>query len=122
MTEYELNDVLTTTGHAALETFSVYVSLMVAYLVATYLAGQKLSTTQITTVSILYVVTASILIWATYSYVSRAMWVSNTLEAMNPNINYGAQPATRNILTIVMSFGVLACLRFMWDVRHSKGV
>lgn len=118
MTEYELNDVLSATGHGAVETYSVYVSLMVAYLVAIYLAGQKLSNVQMTTVSILYVVTASVLVWATYSYMSRAMWVSDTLEAMNPHINYGAQPITRNVLTIVMSLGIISCLKFMWDVRH----
>ena len=121
MTEYEMADVLTSTTHAAVETFSVYVSLMVAYLVATYLAGQKLTNTQMTTVSILYVVIASVLVWAIYSYMSRAISIADTLEAMNPGVNYGAQPMTTNILTVAMSLGILACLRFMWDIRHSKG-
>ncbi len=95
---------------------------MVAYLVAAYLVGQKLTNTQMATISILYIVTASTLVWGVYSYFSRAIPLADALEAMNPGVNYGAQPMTRNILTIVMFLGILVCLRFMWNIRHSKGV
>ena len=121
MTEYEMADVLTSTTHASVDVFSAYVALMIAYLVATYLVGSKLTNTQLAIISILFVVTASTLVWALYSYLSRAIPLADALEAMNPGVNYGAQPWTRNTLTIVMSLGILACLRFMWDIRHSKG-
>ena len=121
MTEYEMADVLTSTTHASVDVFSAYVTLMIAYLVATYLVGLKLTNTQMAIISILFVVTASTLVWALYSYLSRAIPLADALEAMNPGVNYGAQPWTRNTLTIVMSLGILACLRFMWDIRHSKG-
>jgi len=122
MTEYEMADLLTSTTHASVDGFSAYVSLMVAYLVATYLVGQKLTNLQMAIISILYVVTASLMVWAVYSYMSRAIPIADKLEAMNPGTHYGAQPMARNILAIAMSLGILACLRFMWDRRHSKGV
>ncbi len=68
MTEYEMADVLTSTTHASVNVFSVYVTLMIAYLVATYLVGSKLTNTQMAIISILFVVTASTLVWALYSY------------------------------------------------------
>ena len=121
MTEYEMADLLTSTTLASVEIFSTYISLIVAYLVATYLVGQKLTNSQMAAISILLVVTASSLAWGLYSYLSRAIPLADTLEAMNPGVHYGAQPMTRNILTIVMFLGILVCLRFMWDIRHSKG-
>ena len=120
MTEYEMADLLTSTTLAAVETFSTYISLTVAYLVATYLVGQKLTTAQMTTVSILYVVTASIVVWALYSYMSRVVPIADALEVINPGVNYGAQPMTRDILSGVMALGILASLNFMWGVRHPK--
>ena len=121
MTEYELADLLTSTTVAAVETFAVYISLMVAYLVATYLAGQKLSKPQIVTVSALYIVATSILIWAYYFYMSRAIRLADMLEELNPEAHYGAQPIARDILAVMMILGMLACLKFMWDSRHPKG-
>ena len=121
MTEYEMADLLTSTMNASVDVFSAYASLMVAYLVASYLVGQKLTNLQMAIISILFVVTASVMVWGTYSYISRAIPLADALEAMNPGVHYGAQPMTRNILTIAMSLGILACLRFMWDVRHSRG-
>ena len=120
MTEYEMADLLTSTTHASVDGFSAYASLMVAFLVATYLVGQKLTNLQMVIISILFVVIASIMVWVTYSYISRAIPLADALEAMNPGVHYGAQPMMRNVLTIAMSLGILACLRFMWDVRHSK--
>ncbi len=120
MTEYEMADLLTSTTLAAVETFSTYISLTVAYLVATYLVGQKLTTAQMTTVSILYVVAASIVVWAFYSYISRAVPIADALEVMHPSVNYGAQPMTRDIFSIVLVLGIPASLSFMWSIRHPK--
>ncbi len=120
MTEYEMADLLTSITMAAVEVFSTYISLTAAYLVATYLVGQKLTTAQMTTVSILYVVAASIVVWGLYSYMSRAVPIADALEVINPGVIYGAQPMMRDILSGVMALGILACLSFMWSVRHGK--
>ena len=120
MTEYEMADLLTSTTMAATETFSVYLSVTVAYLVAVYLIGRKLTTLQMATVSILYVVSAAVLIWAFYSYFSRSIPIADALEVINPDVNYGAQPFARNALVVVLVMGIFACLGFMWSIRHPK--
>ena len=120
MTEYELSDLLATNGLAVVETFSLYVSVMAAYLVATYLAGSKLSTSQIVTISTLYTVAASFFIWVISAYANRAIEYSNELEALRPDMTYGAQPAARNVILVIMILGVLASLKFAWDIRHRE--
>ena len=67
MTEYEFADLLVSNSLAMVETVSIYVSLMAAYLVAIYLAGHKLNRLQVVTDSTLYVGAASVITWATYS-------------------------------------------------------
>ena len=120
MTEYELTDSLTSIMSAAVDIFSAYLSLVAAYLVAVYLAGQRLGALQITTISTLFSVAASVLVWAMYSYFSRAIPIAGALEAINPEVNYGAQPLTKFTLVSVMILGILACLKFMLDIRRVK--
>ena len=120
MTEYEMADLLTSTTSAGIETFSAYLSVTIAYLVAVYLVGRKLTTLQMTTISILYVVSAAMLAWALYSYFSRAIPIADALEVINPGVNYGAQPFARNAFVIVQFMGIFACLGFMWSIRHPK--
>jgi len=120
MTEYEMADLLTSIGMGSLEALSTYLSVTIAYLVAVYLVGRKLTTLQMTTVSILYVVSAAMLAWAFYSYFSRAIPIADALEVINPGVNYGAQPFARNAFVIVLFMGIFACLGFMWNIRHRK--
>ncbi len=116
MTEYELEDLLTGTSVAAVDSFGMYVTILVAYLIAAHLAGKQLSSLQIVTVSVLFVVASSITLWATYAYMSRSIPLADQLELINPHRTYGAQPLVRDIMAMVQSLGIIACLSFMWSI------
>ena len=120
MTEYEMGDLLTSTSFAAVESFSMYVALMAAYLVSAYFAGQNMTRSQVVLVSILYSIAALGMTWNTYTYMSRAIPLADALGTLNPNLTYGAQPFARNIAAVIEVLGVLCALKFMWDVRHPK--
>jgi hypothetical protein len=51
---------------------------------------------------------------------SRAIPIADALERLNPGVLFGAQPMARNIAAVIGIFGILAALKFMWDVRHPK--
>lgn len=52
---------------------------------------------------------------------SRGIHLADALEALYPEVNYRAQPFARNIITAVMFLEILACVKFMWDIRHANG-
>ena len=120
MTEYELEDLLTGTSVASLEAFGMYVTILVAYLIAAHLAGKQLSPFQIVAVSVLFVVASAITTWGTYAYMSRSIPLANQLELINPDRTYGAQPLVRDLMATVQALGIVACLSFMWSVKRFR--
>lgn len=120
MTEYELEDLLTSTTLAAVEVFGIYLTVLASYLVAAYLAGSKLNTTQAITVSVLFVFGAFLSAYTNFSYMARVIPIADSLELIHPDRLYGAQPYAQRALFVLQVLGILACLKFMWDVRHPK--
>ena len=120
MTEYELEDLLTGTSLASVDSFGMYVTILVAYLIAAYLAGKKLSPLQVVSISVLFIVASGITTWATYAYMSRSIPLADQLELINPHRMYGAQPLVRDIMLILQALGIIACLSFMWSVKRFR--
>jgi hypothetical protein len=120
MTEYEIADLLTGMVDGTIATFQMYISLAIAYLVATYLAANRMTRSQIVSISTLFSVAALLATWATYSYMARAVPLADELELINPDKRYGAQPLARDSLAILMIVGIIASVKFVWDVRHHK--
>jgi len=120
MSEYEMADLLTGLVDGTVATFEVYISLMIAFLVATYLSANRMTRSQIISVSTLFSVAALLATWATYSYMNRAVPLAAELTLINPDKTYGAKPVVRDMMAIIMILGIFASLKFMWDVRHHK--
>lgn len=118
--EMEMEDILTGMTTAALDCFGMYVTMLVAYLVTAYFVGNRLAVQQAMIISVLFVTAAIVMTWGSFAFLSRAIPVANALETMHTDRIYGAQPAVRNITVAIMGFGILACLKFMWDVRHFR--
>jgi hypothetical protein len=120
MTEYELEDLLTGCSLASVETFGMYLTVMVAYLVSSYAVGKQLSRIQVTTISTLFTVTSLVFTWAVYGYISRGIPIANELSLINPDRVYGLRPIVRMSMLVVQICGILASLSFMWSIRHPK--
>ncbi|MFK8021115.1 MAG: hypothetical protein AB8B86_15225 [Pseudomonadales bacterium] len=120
MNQYQLEDILTSTSLASVEAFGMYVTLLAAYLVASFAAGEKLSKGQAVTVSVLFIVAALVMTWTTYGFLSRSIPLAAELAAMNPDRLYGARPALRTIVAIIQILGIFSSLLFMRSIRCSR--
>jgi hypothetical protein len=120
MTEYELIDALNSTVELMINTFSAYVGATSAYLVCAYLAGARLTRSQCSVISTLYVVSALVGVLALFAMGSSAGELAYQLSQLNPGKSYGMQSLVRNALTVVCAGGIPACLKFMWDVRKPR--
>ncbi len=120
MTEYELLELLNSASFAATEVFMFYVTILASYLVASYFVGSNLTNMQALTISVLFVFAAFLGAYTTFSYMARAIEAANSLELLHPEQFYGAQPRMQIALFILQTLGIIACLKFMWDIRHPK--
>ena len=120
MTDYELQDLLNSTGIAGLEAFGMYMTLLVAYLIAAYLAGNRLTSAQALTLSVLFLVGSIIFMWGTFAYLGRAVAIVDELELLHPDVSYGSQPMFRYAVATLQGLGIMSCFKFMWDIRYPK--
>jgi hypothetical protein len=120
MTEFELEILLTETGLAAVESFGMYVTVTVGYLVAAFVTGRKLTKTQVLIVNALFIISAMMMMVATVGFITRGIPIADALEVIHPDRLYAMQPQVRIAVVILESSGILASLKFMWDVRHSE--
>jgi len=119
MTEYELEDLLTGIMSLTIDLGALHITVVVMFLVAVYLAGNRLTSGQATTVSVVFVVATVVTSWGAMTLVGRAIPIADALEAINPGRQYGAQPILKYAVGIVTGLSVVACLKFMWEIRHS---
>jgi len=120
MTEAEAVESATAFWDLFATMLSVYLSATTGYLIAAYLVGQKLTFSQSFTVSGLYVVFASLSAYAAIGFALRGVdYVAIMMEHRPDAIFYG-RPEAVLPLGAVLFVGIVASLKFMWDVRHPK--
>lgn len=121
MTESELIEAVTSYFELVFIAVTLYVSVCSGYLVVAYLIGSKLTKSQMVVVSSLYTFIAVLMAYAAMGFLNRTI---NYLEGLDTIERYGvgghASPLVIVILPLILIFGVLACLKFMWDIRHPK--
>jgi hypothetical protein len=103
----------------ALAAFTLYVTFTMAYLVAAYFTGDRLTTFQTLTASILFLFTAVIV---TVAVINNTLILSAALEttelsAVTPFLGGQIWAIT---MAAIMTAGIIVSLYFMWSVRHPK--
>ncbi|MFT5896460.1 MAG: hypothetical protein ACI8VW_003343, partial [bacterium] len=98
----------------------VYMTLISAYLIASYLAGVKLTTSQVGIISVLFITVATTLMLGLHGWAVRGTYYSSELAALNSDATGYKSSGIPIVLTSICSLGILASLKFMWDIRHSK--
>ena len=92
----------------------LYVTVSSGYLLVAYLAGKDLTRMQAVIITVLYVTFATFNTIAVVSYFQTAFYFGHTYGA-------GLAPYWPVYgLGSLFALGILACLKFMWDVRHPK--
>jgi hypothetical protein len=123
MTEAEVMELTMMCVENAMTSFSLFVTVTFAYLMASFVIGSKLSSFQSLAVSGLYVVTAGIAISCTILYVRT--WgelrsgIPGGIEVMD-NIALWNESLWLYYPTVTCVVGIGVSLYFMWNVRHPK--
>jgi hypothetical protein len=120
MNEYELLDAVNSTMSLFVSTFLAYLTIVSAYLIAAFISGDKLTTQQFIIISVLFLFSAFLMVWSIWGLGSRIVYTAEAFRHLNPEYPILIKAFFRNSLTIVCALGVLASLKFMWDVRHPK--
>jgi hypothetical protein len=120
MTGYELGDMFNSTAGLVVSILAVYLTFTSAYLVAAFVSGSSLTTSQCVIVSVLYLVAAGICVIAMPAATGRAVWMADQLRAMETSDPIAITSLVQYTLFGVTAMGIVASFKFMWDVRHPK--
>ena len=126
MTEAEFVELLqNATGHF-MTSFTIWLSIVSAYLIAAYAIGRNLTAVSTVIIGVLYIVCSSIFAALTLLFTSR---IANMLQAKMEMFPTGAWPVGYDALftkyallglAFIMVGGIVASLYFMWSIRHPK--
>ena len=120
MTEAELVEAANSSWSLVTSAMGVYMTVTSAYLIAAFLAGVKLTTSQVGIISALFITMASTLMIGLYGWTVRGAYYTSELAALNSDAAAYGFSGIPIVLTSLCSIGVLASLKFMWDIRRSK--
>ena len=121
MTESELIEAITSYFDIAVAALTLYVTVCSGYLIVAYMVGGNLTNSQALIVSTLYCFVAATTTYAFPTWSVRSFAYLSFQESSGlSSIELGATPSMGSALTVIMLAGVLACLKFMWDIRHPK--
>ena len=121
MTPYEYADLAQSNFGNAISNFAVMLSIVSGYLITAYLIGAKLTRSQITILTTMFLFVMGFLAWSMSAY---AYWGSffaelGRNEATGANL-FRPSAWTIGAIALLNLFTTAMCLLFMWNVRHSK--
>ena len=97
---------------------ALYLTIVSGYLIASFMAGAKLTTVQASFVSSLFVVFASFTCWGVFEYWSNAFLAAQAVKEQFIFNRLDVNPAM--FAVPMMMLGIVGCLKFSWDIRQSR--
>jgi hypothetical protein len=93
---------------------SLYLTANSGYMFVAYLRGKELMVLQVVIITTLFVFFVSANTIATASYMHNAVYYRNTY-------GLGRVPSWGGgVMSTIQGLGILASVKFMWDIRHPK--
>ena len=121
MTEYEILDLVGAESAQSATQFTLYLSVLFAYLVTAYFIGDRLPRPQLFLLSALYVFVNLAQAWGMVLTMNRVSELLERKAGISPLTDWEKGYVTYgNFWAIAMTMGLLASLYFMWSVRHPK--
>lgn len=120
MTEYELTDAINSTMSVYSGAFTLYLTIVSAYLIAGFVAGDRLTKDQFVIVSVLFFFASGLAVFAMFGAGTRIVYVADALrlaDAENP-IKFRAE--FNYTLAAIATLGIIASFKFWWDIRHPR--
>ena len=120
MTEAELWELILMSQSNMATFMALYFSVVSAYLIVSYLVGDKLTTLQSTLISGLFGIFGILCTLGSVAFLGRAAFLLQFTDETYRSPLSDVIPYTPFITAAILLIGVVACLKFMWDVRHPK--
>ena len=120
MTEYEVSDLLTSTMTAVSPLVTNLATVIFAYLVVAWFVGSRLSRGQAALISLVFIFFGGLSAFTMHTRLERALYYQQALASMNPEAAGSLNGGVIIFISAVMVALLLACLLFMWQVRHPK--
>lgn len=119
MAEAELWGLIIAYNDSMMDATSLYFTILSGYLIVAYLSGANLTRMQSGIITVAFIFAALLFVLAVRGYGYRAIFlIAKTSEEYHTGQMMN-EPILLLILTMMMG-GILAALKFMWDVRHPK--
>ena len=126
MTEAEFVGLIQNATSYFMSAFTIWLSIVSAYLIAAYAVGRNLTAVQTFIISVLYIVCSSMFAALTLLFTTRVATMIQTKVEKFPAADWPvryddlvAQYISLG-LALIMVLGVVASLYFMWSIRHPK--
>jgi hypothetical protein len=97
----------------------LYATSVSAYLIVAYNVGSKLTTSQQLLVSGLFLFLGLLSIWGMYANMRWASLLVLSVPEVLPR-QYHGDIRPHHYGAVIAFIGILACFKFMWDVRHAN--
>ena len=115
MTEYEVADIAAAVMANFLTSLTVFLSIVSAYVIAAFVAGERLSKIQLSIINLCFVVSAAILGYLVVSLYRRFFALAQSINVDRGPIGDVNFTWPLSVLLVAIVFG---CFIFMWNVRN----
>jgi hypothetical protein len=120
MSEYELADILVSVSGDTLVFIPLFISIFSGYLVVAWIVGEELTRAQVSLVNTLFCAFVLLLLVAWAKRILVVLSYQADLITMNPSRPELVGGWLIPGVTIFMLVALLACLNFMWSIRHAQ--
>ena len=120
MSEGEIVEAITAYYDLVISLVGLYITVISAYLIVAYLAGSKITGSQMMIISTLFVVMAGVVTYGAYGFLRRGFDYIDMQSALSPELTNYATPLLAYLLPGLMLGGIFAALKFMRDVRLQR--
>lgn len=118
MTEYEMLDLVGTFQGMANAAIMSYLTIFSAYCIVAYMVGSQLTRSQAIVTTVLFLIMALFMTWGTWTYFRGSRLLMEQVVGIAGGVMSPVKP--HQVITPLLLIGILAGLKFMWDVRHPK--
>ena len=99
---------------------TLYLTATSGYLVVAYLAGANLNRALFLIIPGLEIVFAISASYLPIGYGMRGLHYASVLASISPSTPLYSTNAIPLAFAVALSGGIIACMKFMWDVRHHR--
>ena len=117
MSEYELIDLAAAIMANFFTTFTIFLSIVTAYVIAAFMAGDKLTKVQVSIINMCFLVSSGIIGWLSLSLFQRAATLAQRGETLR-DVTILPFYSTWMVGALFAAL-ILGCIFFMWNVRHA---